>query len=446
MNRRTFITSGTLAAAGYAIGGCATATSGGSSRGTLATPRRPPVRNVQLAPVRASFDRIIRTTVGLRPHRDSGFVLRAEKLDAKTLIHNYGYAGTGMSLAWGAGVMVSEFAQASGERRVAVIGCGSPGLCAARQLQRRGFDVTIYAATVPPDTTSNMSLAGFTPTTALVSNDRRTPAWDAQFLRAAELSYRQLQLMVGQNYGVYWMDSYNATDNPNQQGRGGAPGAGGGGGRGGAGGGGGRGGGAEVGGATDADLLPPELRPNRNREVLGPGEHPFPTQYAIRTPALAIEPNIYMDALVRDFLMFGGKIVIRKFDTPRDLMTLTEPVIVNSTGLGSFTLFDDKELVPIKGQLTALVAQPEVNYRANGRAPDGGNASMNARSDGIIIGNLQDRGNWSLEPDQDVIRRNVQAAIDFFALMRPPAPGARLTRSGAPASPPSVDAFFDAQS
>jgi D-amino-acid oxidase len=428
MNRRSFLASGTLAAAGYAIGGCAT----GSSRGTLATPRR---SAVQLAQVRVSFDRIIRTTVGLRPHRDSGFVLRAEKLDAKTLIHNYGYAGTGMSLAWGAGVMVSEFAQATGDRRVAVIGCGSPGLCAARQLQRRGFDVTIYAATVPPDTTSNMSLAGFTPTTALVSNDRRTPAWDAQFLRAAELSYRQLQLMVGQNYGVYWMDSYNATDNPNQQGRGGGAGQGGRGGR-----------GAEEGGATDADLLPPELRPNRNREVLGPGEHPFPTKYAIRTPALAIEPNIYMDALVRDFLLFGGKIVIRKFDTPRDLMTLSEPVIVNSTGLGSFTLFDDKELVPIKGQLTALVAQPEVNYRANGRAPDGGNASMNARSDGIIIGNLQDRGNWSLEPDQDVLRRNVQAAIDFFALVRPPAPGARLTRSEAPASPPQVDAFFDAQS
>jgi glycine/D-amino acid oxidase-like deaminating enzyme len=442
MHRRTFLAGGTLAAAGYAIGGCASS----GSRGALATPRPSPVRNVQLAAVRASFDRIIRTTVGLRPHRDSGFVLRAEKLDAKTLIHNYGYAGTGMSLAWGAGVMVSEFAQASGERRVAVIGCGSPGLCAARQLQRRGFDVTIYAATVPPDTTSNMSLAGFTPTTALVSNDRRTPAWDAQFLRAAELSYRQLQLMVGQNYGVRWMDSYNATDNPNQQGRGGGAGGRTGGPSTGSGQAGRGGRGAEDGGATDADLLPPELRPNRNREVLGPGEHPFPTKYAIRTPALAIEPNIYMDALVRDFLLFGGKIVIRKFDTPRDLMTLNEPVIVNSTGLGSFTLFDDKELVPIKGQLTALVAQPEVNYRANGRAPDGGNASMNARSDGIIIGNLQDRGNWSLEPDQDVIRRNVQAAIDFFALMRPPAPGARLTRSEAPASPPAVDAFFDAQS
>lgn len=399
MRRRTFLTAGSAALAGFAIEGCATR---GASRSTPSSlRRRAPVR---LAVPRVSFDRVIRTTVGLRPHRDSGFVLRAEKLDAKTLIHNYGHAGAGMSLSWGCGVMVAEFAQETGQRRAAVIGCGSPGVTAARQLQRRGFDVTIYAATVPPDTTSNMSLAGFTPTTALVNNERRTPAWDAQFLRAAEISYRQLQLMVGPHYGVYWMDSYNATENPQQQGRGGAPG--------------GRGqGGNTENFASDADLLPDYMRPNRNREVLGPGEHPFPTTYAIRTPALAIEPNMYMDALVRDFLLFGGKIVIRKFDAPRDLMSLPEPVVVNCTGLGSFTLFDDKELVPIKGQLTALVAQPEVNYRANGRAADGTQASLNARSDGIIIGNLQDRGNWSLEPDPEVLQRNMQAAIEFFSHM-----------------------------
>jgi D-amino-acid oxidase len=393
MNRRTFLERSGLALAGFGLSGCATT---GVRRDNAAGSRRAPIR---LAPVRASWDRVIRTTVGLRPHRDSGFVLRAEPLDAKTVIHNYGHAGAGMSLGWGCGVMVAEMAQETGQRRVAVIGCGSPGLTTARQLQRRGFDVTIYAMTVPPDTTSNMSLAGFTPTTALVSNERRTPAWDAQFVRAAEISYRQLQLMVSQNYGVYWIDSYNATDNP-------APGQGGGG----------RGGGG--GAAFDEDLLPEYLRPNRNREVLGPGEHPFRTRYAVRTPALSIEPSIYLDALVRDFLMFGGRIVIRKFDTPRDLMSLTEPVIVNCTGLGSFTLFNDKELVPIKGQLTVMVPQPEVHYRASGRTPSGGNATMNPRSDGIVVGNLQDPGNWSLEVDQDVRQRNVDAAIEFFNAMR----------------------------
>src|SRR3954471_6731346 len=423
MKRRTFLSTGSLAPAGYAIGGCATT---GPSRPTGVAVRREPVH---LAPVRASFDRIIRTTVGLRPHRDSGFVLRAEKLEAKTLIHNYGHAGAGMSLAWGCGVMVAEFAQATAERRVAVVGCGSPGLTAARQLQRRGFDVTIYAATVPPDTTSNMSLAGFTPTTALVNKDKRTLEWDAQFLRTAEISYRQLQLMVGRTYGVYWMPSYNATDTPTS--------------------GSGRGGGRGEGRgnyATDAEMLPDALRPNRFRELLGPGEHPFPTKYAVRTLALSIEPSVYLDALVRDFLMFGGRIVIRKFETPRDLMSLSEPVVVNCTGLGSFTLFNDKELVPVKGQLTALVPQPELDYRASGPTSSGVNATMNPRTDGLIVGNLQDPGNWSLEPDEEVRQRNVNAAIEFFSAMRAPKAGMRLTRSEPPQVPPRLESFFGVQS
>jgi len=302
-------------------------------------------------------------------------------------------------------------------------------LTTARQLQRRGFDVTIYAATVPPDTTSNMSLAGFTPTTALVNKDKRTPEWDAQFLRTAEISYRQLQLMVGRTYGVYWMPSYNATDTPTSgTGRGGGRGEG------------------RGNYATDAEMLPDALRPNRFRELLGPGEHPFPTKYAVRTLALSIEPSIYLDALVRDFLMFGGRIVIRKFETPRDLMSLSEPVVVNCTGLGSFTLFNDKELVPVKGQLTALVPQPELDYRAGGPTSSGVNATMNPRSDGVIVGNLQDPGNWSLEPDEEVRQRNVNAAIEFFSAMRAPKAGMRLTRSEPPQVVPRLESFFGVES
>jgi len=392
MNRRTLLTTGGLALAGFGLGGCRTT-------GTTATsPKMPQRAPLHLTPVHASFDRIIRTTVGLRPHRDSGFVLRAEKLGAKTVIHNYGHGGTGMSLAWGLGAAVADLARDTGATRIAVLGCGSPGVCSARQLQRRGYDVTIYAATVPPDTTSNMSLAGFTPTTALVTNDRRTPAWDAQFLRAAEISYRELQLMVGRDYGVYWIDTYNGTDDPNRRG----------------------GGGNENNYATDADLLPDYLRPNRLREIYGPGEHPFPTKYAVQSIALAIDPNKYMDAIVKDFLLFGGKIVIRKFDTQNDLSSVPESVIVNCTGLGSATLFGDTELVPIKGQLTLMPPQAGVNYRANGRAPNAETAAqMNPRSDGIVIGNLQVRGDASLTPDPDVIKRNMQAAIDYFSLMKP---------------------------
>ena len=135
-----------------------------------------------LPPVNASWDRVIRTTVGLRPHRDAGFVLKADKLDDKTLIHNYGHGGSGMSLSWGTGAMAADLALAAhraprGGDRLAAWSGSRP----RAQLQRRGFDVTIYAATVPPDMTSNMSLAGFTPTSGLVDNRHRTPEWDAQF-------------------------------------------------------------------------------------------------------------------------------------------------------------------------------------------------------------------------------------------------------------------------
>src|SRR5689334_16965248 len=193
VNRRAFVTSSGMAALGFGLSGCAT-----NPKPSAASPKKPMLR---LAPVKVSWDRIIRTTVGLRPHRDAGFVLKPDKLDDKLLVHNYGHGGAGMSLAWGTGLMAAEFATEHQARKAAVIGCGSVGLTCARQLQRRGFDVTIYAAAVPPDTTSNMSLAGFTPTTALVNKDKRTPEWDAQFQRAAEISYRQLQLMVGRTYG-----------------------------------------------------------------------------------------------------------------------------------------------------------------------------------------------------------------------------------------------------
>jgi len=421
MDRRDFLGTGLTVVSALATG-CATRKTKAAAPSTLVPPAnvRPAVN---LAIPRISWDRVIRTTVGLRPHRDSGFVLKAEKFDEKTVIHDYGFGGAGMSLAWGCGSMVADMALQQSDRRAAVLGCGSPGLTAARQLQRRGFAVTIYTMTVPPYTTSNMSWAGFTPTSGLVSNERRTPAWDEQFRQAAEISYRELQLLAGApGYGVYWIDSYNATDNPE-------PGAG-------------RGGGENNG------LLPDHLRTGRDREVLGPGEHPFPTKYAVRSSSLAIEPSIYLEALVRDFLLFGGKIVIRKFDTPRDLMSLMEPVVVNCTGLGSKTLFGDNELVPVKGQLTVCVPEPEMKYRVFGRAANpAATLSLNPRSDGIVVGNMQERGNDSLEPNPDVRQMNMDAAIQFVAAMRPPLGHVEMTRAKpSPAAVPSLESFFGLES
>ena len=382
MERRAWLKASGAGMVGIGLGACAPRTGPAG-----ASPM------VRLAPVRASWDRIIRTTVGLRPHRRSGFLVRAERLDGKTLVHNYGHGGAGMSTSWGTGLLAAELALEHYARRAAVIGCGVVGLTAARQLQRRGFDVTIYAKDVPPNTTSNMSLAGFTPTSGLVSRGGRTPAWDAQFRRAVEVAYNQLQLLVGPEYGISWIDQYGFSNDPPEPDEGPDP----------------------------SSLLPVHLR--RGSVELGPGQHPFPARYASRQPSMRIEPSIYLEALVRDFYRVGGKVVIRTFDTLRDLVRLTEPILVNCTGLGAGALFGDDEIIPVKGQLTVLVPQPEVGYMTFGGVPGSGprrafGIHMMPRRDGIVLGGTSQRGVWTLEPDEDARREVVEGHIRLFTEMR----------------------------
>jgi glycine/D-amino acid oxidase-like deaminating enzyme len=350
------------------------------------------------------MERIIRTTVGLRPHRDPGFLLRADRLDDKTVIHHFGHGGAGMSLSWGTASLAADLALPHTERSAAVIGCGVIGLTSARQLQRRGFDVTIYAKALPPDTTSNQSQASFTPTAGLVSLERRTPEWDQQFRRAVKIAYLEHQLLVGLRYGVSWINEYRLSD--------------------------------EVPTASPripryplADELLPEVGPGS--VLLVPGEHPFGSRYATQHPTLRFEPSIYLDALLRDVIGFGGRIVIRDFDTPRDLISLAEPLIINCTGLGAKAIFGDEELVPVKGQLTVLVPQPEVTYMVRGMLP---------RSDGITLnGGMQQRDVWDLEVDEAHQAWVVQDCRLIFDAMRPPVAGVPLTRLDPAAAPPGAE-------
>jgi glycine/D-amino acid oxidase-like deaminating enzyme len=310
-----------------------------------------------------------------------------------------------MSLSWGTGQMAAELALAHLDRRAAVIGCGVLGLTAARQLQRRGFEVTIYAAAVPPDTTSNMSLAGFTPTSGLLEFNRRTATWEEQFRRVVVIAYRQLQLLAGSRYGVSWINTYTPTEDARA--------------------------------ASGSNLLLPE-EADVGQRLLQPGEHPFPTTYAIERPMMRIEPSIYLDALVTDFLAAGGRLVIRKFDTLSDLMWIGESLVINSAGLGARDLFSDQELVPLKGQLTVLIPQPEVNYGTNGglgnpSATPGIGIHMMPRSDGIVLGGTSERGVWTLDVNEDERRRIVEGHRELFQAMRYRSagqPGTELRSSG----------------
>ena len=72
-------------------------------------------------------------------------------------------------------------------------------------------------------------------------------------------------------------------------------------------------------------------------------------------------------------------------------------MIVNCTGLGSKTLFNDPDMVPIKGQLVRLRPQLNLQYLLSG---DG---YVFPRSDGVIVGGTEDHVDDATPVDSECI-------------------------------------------
>jgi glycine/D-amino acid oxidase-like deaminating enzyme len=123
---------------------------------------------------------------------------------------------------------------------------------------------------------------------------------------------------------------------------------------------------------------------------------------------------IYLPAMMEDLRIAGGKIVVREFQMPEDVAGLQEKLVFNCTGLGAKTLFNDPELPPIKGQLTFLLPQPEIEYSV---VYDGG-LYMFSRQDGILLGGTHDEGDWSLNVDDQIRDQIVAKHKAFFDSMR----------------------------
>jgi glycine/D-amino acid oxidase-like deaminating enzyme len=241
----------------------------------------------------------------------------------------------------------------------------------------------IYAKEMPPLTTSNVAGGYWDPVT-LFDSDRVTPEFRRQFGDAARFAMRRYQSLAGDPYGVRWLPVYSLSANgPFTPAR------------------------PE---SLYSDIEP--LFPETQR--LGPGQHPFGALYARKRYSMLIEPAIYLNALVRDFQIAGGRVVIRDFHAPEEIAALRESIIYNCTGLGARTLFGDRELTPIKGQLVFLLPQAEVEYMTVGP----GDTYMFPRHDGVLLGGTHDRDVWDTSVDPAVTERILRENAALFGSMR----------------------------
>ena len=348
------------------------------------------------APVKVARNRIIREVVGLRPYRSAGFVVETERLREKLLIHNYGHGGAGVTLSWGTAALALDlarpFLQTAGrpaKRRLsknssrkttnfAVLGCGVNGLSTARLLQRHFQDgpgtVTIYARDLPPETTSNIAGAFWYPS-SVFDPEQATAAFTHQFQQACQISNKAFQTLVGTDYGVRWIDTFQLLHNEASFDR------------------------EPIGGAQ----LYPQIEKHRDPE------HYFGYAQVRQFSTMMIEPHTYLNALLRDFYVAGGRIVVKEFRSREEISQLRERVIFNCTGLGSRALFADEALIPVRGQVEVLLPQPEIDYCYLGPS-----AYMFPRRDGIILGGTWDHEDWSLEPNPEQTTQILQAHIEIM--------------------------------
>jgi len=383
LGRRSFLR------AGLAAGALVMATPGLRSR-TFASAL---LQQRQLAPVRVSRERLIRTVVGLRPFRSEGFVVEAEKLREKLLVHNYGHGGAGVTLSWGtasqAVKLARDFIQTKSQRSAgngsrnrhpgfAVLGCGVSGLSTARLLQQRFPDgtgnITIYAKNLPPDTTSNVAGAWWYPSSAF-DKENVTARFTGQFLMACQTSHRAFQTLVGPEYGVRWIETYELIRHEES--------------------------------LQDELLGGAQLYPQT--EIHRGADSYFGFPYTRQFNSMLIEPHTYLRALLRDFYIAGGKVVVKEFRNREEVARLREHVIFNCTGLGARALFNDEKLIPVRGQLEVLLPQPEVDYCYLAAG-----SYMFPRRDGIILGGTWGHEDWNLQPDPKTTTAILEANAEIM--------------------------------
>ena len=342
--------------------------------------------------------RVFDVTVCLRPFRAAGPRLDTERIGDALVVHNYGHGGSGWSLSWGSGTLAVRKAMANGPKEVAVIGFGAIGLTSAILAQEAGARVTIYARDPLPDTRSARATGSWTPDSRIALTKEAGPAFGAVWEDMARISYKRYRRYLGlPGTPVEWSDRYTLREE--------APGT--------------------VKGPDDplgfasyedriSDIMP-------HGETLSAADNPFPVPHVRRGSAMQFNVADLAHTLMSDFLTAGGRFEHREFHSPAEFAALKEKVVINCPGYGARALCRDETITPVRGQISWLIPQPEVNY---GLFYNG--VSVLSRRDGIVVQAVWGGDMMGYGDDQEVIdraetERSIRTIAELYARMKPQA-------------------------
>ncbi len=318
-----------------------------------------------------SPSKITRYSTGIRPCRSSGLRLEGEYINNKLIIHDYGHAGSGISLSWGCALESIKIMQQNTDNHgpIAVIGAGVIGLSTAHLLKEQGYDVTVYSRDFVPFTTSNKAAGIWSPNFGSNMADKE------QYYRISNFSYAKFyDLSIDQNprfKGIFQTPRY--SEKPEY---------------------------------SITDTLPENyviVDLNGTQKVCK------------KIITFIFDLNIYLQDLFEKAQEKQIAFVHKDFQSIDELQALQESVIFNCTGLGSRELFNDTDMYGVKGHIIMFETQPEITYAiCNHHQKQDVFFSLIPWQSQLVLGGTLECGIEDVSLDHDKINCMLAQANDFF--------------------------------
>lgn len=324
-----------------------------------------------------SRENIIGTNVGIRPFRKTGVRLEAELLKDKLIIHNYGYGGSGLTLAFGGAKEVLDILdkQKISSKTVAILGAGVVGLATAYDLLERGYEVHIYADEWSPNLTSNVAAGIWSPLSFPTDISEEKKKLHQRMLEVSEDRFLKSTGDIPEFAGIRFICSYSFNARGTQE----------------------------------------SMRTREREEIIAHFDNGT-VKKGRRIDELGIEGKLFIEDLYSKVESKGATLQNCQFKNLEDVLSLEEPIIINCTSMGSIKLFNDQEFVPVRGQIIYFKPQNDIDYllfQNVNNAPNDSNlffVSIYPWRDQLILGGVYEQGKEDLLIDEEIIDKIIQNA------------------------------------